>query len=212
MAMKLYTGFSPNGTRVTAFLAEKEIDLPIEPVNVAAGETRTEAFLKINPLGQIPVLELDDGRILTETMAICRYLEELYPEPPLLGTTPVERAQIECLQRKMEFDGMIATSEAFRNDIKNENFAYRSLPGNNAIGAIEGLVERGHNSLKLFYHWLETYLKDSRFIAGDRFTMVDITAVCAVDFAKWVDLEIPKENTHSLRWYDEVSSRPSAQA
>ena len=119
--MKLYTGFSPNGTRVTAFLAEKEIDLPIEPVNVAAGETRTEAFLKINPLGQIPVLELDDGRILTETMAICRYLEHLHPENPLMGGTGDEAAFIEMWNRRMELllfnaagDVVVHSHEMFR--------------------------------------------------------------------------------------------------
>jgi glutathione S-transferase len=211
--MKFYDcAVAPNPRRARIFIAEKGLDIPKVEVDIIGGENLKDEFLSVNPRGLLPVLELDDGTRFDETMAICKYLEDLYPDPPLLGTTPVERAQIECLQRKMEFDGMIATSEAFRNDTKNENFAYRSLPGNDVVGAIDGLVERGHNSLKLFYHWLEKYLSDSKFIAGDRLTMVDITALCAVDFAKWVELEIPKENTNSLRWYEEVSSRPSAQA
>ena len=211
--MKFYDcSIAPNPRRARIFISEKGLDIPKVEIDIVGGENLKEEFLAINPRGLLPVLELDDGTRFDETMAICKYLEDLYPEPPLLGTTPVERAQIECLQRKMEFDGMIATSEAFRNNTKNESFAYRSLPGTDAVEAIDGLVERGHKTLEVFYHWLETYLTDSKFIAGDRYTMVDITALCAVDFAKWVELEIPKENTNTLRWYKEVSSRPSAQA
>ncbi len=211
--MKFYDcSIAPNPRRARIFIAEKGLDIPKVEIDIVGGENLEKEFLSVNPRGLLPVLELDDGTRFDETMAICKYLEDLYPEPPLLGTTPVERAQIECLQRKMEFDGMIATSEAFRNNTKNDNFSYRSLPGVDTVGAIDGLVERGNKTLGLFYHWLEKYLTHSKFIAGDRYTMVDITALCAVDFAKWVELDIPKENTNSLRWYEEVSSRPSAQA
>lgn len=210
--MKFYDcAIAPNPRRARIFIAEKGLDIPKVEIDIVGGENLGDEFLSVNPRGLLPVLELDDGTRFDETMAICKYLEDLYPEPPLLGTTPVERAEIECLQRKMEFDGMIATSEAFRNDPKNDSFYYRSLPGLKNP-AIDALTERGRNTLGLFYHWLEKHLTGSKFITGDRFTMVDITALCAVDFAKWVPLEIPKENTHSLRWYEEVSSRPSAQA
>lgn len=210
--MKFYDcAVAPNPRRARIFIAEKGLDIPKVEIDIIGGENLEDKFLSVNPRGLLPVLELDDGTRFDETMAICKYLEDLYPDPPLLGTTPVERAQIECLQRKMEFDGMIATSEAFRNDPKNESFSYRSLPGL-TNPAIDGLAKRGRNTLALFYHWLEKHLTSSKFIAGDRFTMVDITALCAVDFAKWVELEIPKENTNSLRWYENVSSRPSAQA
>jgi len=210
--MKFYDcAIAPNPRRARIFIAEKGLDIPKVEIDIVGGENLTDKFLSVNPRGLLPVLELDDGTRFDETMAICKYLEDMYPEPPLLGTTPVERAEIECLQRKMEFDGMIATSEAFRNDPKNESFYYRSLPGLKNP-AVDALAERGRNTLALFYHWLEKHLTDSKFITGDRFTMVDITALCAVDFAKWVPLEIPKKNTNSLRWYEEVSSRPSAQA
>jgi glutathione S-transferase len=210
--MKLYDcSIAPNPRRARIFIAEKGLDIPKIEIDIVGGENLKEEFLSINPRGLLPVLELDDGTRFDETMAICKYLEELYPATPLLGTTPLERAQIECLQRKMEFDGMIASSEAYRNDTKNVHFAYRSLPGLKNP-AIAGLSERGHNTLAIFYHWLEKHLTGSKFITGDRFTMVDITALCAVDFAKWVPLEIPKNNINSLRWYDEVSSRPSAKA
>jgi glutathione S-transferase len=211
--MKLYDcTAAPNPRRARIFIAEKGINIPKIEIDIMGGENMKDEFRSINPRGLLPVLELDDGTCLDETMAICRYLEELYPEPALLGATALERAQVECLQRKMEFDGMIGASEVFRNNTDNESFSYRSMPGTDDISAIDGLVERGHATLKHFFRWLEHYLKDSRFIAGERFTMADITALCAVDFAKWVEVEIPKENINSLRWYDEVSSRPSAQA
>lgn len=211
--MKLYDcAVAPNPRRARMFIAEKGLDIPKVEVDILGGENLKESFLAVNPRGLLPVLELDDGTRFDEAMAICRYLEELYPEPPLLGTTPVERAQIECLQRKMEFDGMIATSEVFRNQPDNESFCYRSLPGAGDTPAIPGLIDRGKKSLDRFFYWLEKFLDGNEFIAGDRFTMVDITAVCAVDFAKWVDITIPEKNTNSLRWYEEVSARPSAKA
>lgn len=209
--MKLYDcAVAPNPRRARMFIAEKGLDIPKVEIDILGGENLGEKFLAVNPRGLLPVLELDDGTRFDETMAICHYLEELYPEPRLLGTTPVERAQIECMQRKMEFDGMIATSEVFRNQASNEKFCYRSLPGVGDLPAIEGLIQRGTRTLERFFYWLEKYLDGNRFIMGDRFTMVDITAVCAVDFAKWVDINIPEENTNSLRWYEEVSARPSA--
>jgi glutathione S-transferase len=211
--MKLYDcTVAPNPRRVRIFVAEKGINIPKIEIDIVGGENLKDEFRSINPRGLLPVLELDDGTCLDETMAICRYLEELYPEPPLLGTTALERAQVECLQRKMEFDGMIAASEVFRNNTENKDFCYRSMPGTDEISAIDGLVKRGHATLGQFFHWLEHYLANSGFIAGDRFTMADITALCAIDFANWVAVEIPKENICTLRWYDEVSSRPSAQA
>lgn len=211
--MKLYDcAAAPNPRRARIFIAEKGISIPKIEVDIIGGENMKEDFRSINPRGLLPVLELDDGTRLDETMAICRYLEELYPEPALLGTTALERAQVECLQRKMEFDGMIAASEVFRNNANNESFSYRSMPGTDEISAIDGLVGRGHATLRQFFHWLEYYLKNSSFIVGERFTMADITALCAVDFAKWVEAEIPRENVNTLRWYAEVSSRPSALA
>jgi len=211
--MKLYDcTVAPNPRRARIFIAEKNLTIPKIEVDIVGGENLKDEFRSINPRGLLPVLELDDGTCLDETMAICRYLEELYPEPALLGTTPLERAQVECLQRKMEFDGMIAASEVFRNNTENESFSYRSSPGMDEISAIDGLAERGHVTLKHFFRWLEHYLSSSTFLVGERFTMADITALCAVDFAKWIEVEVPGENTHTLRWYNEVSSRPSAQA
>jgi glutathione S-transferase len=203
---------APNPRRARMFIAEKSLDIKKIQVDIIGGENLTESFLSINPRGLLPVLELDDGTKIDEVMAICRYLEEIYPETPLLGTNPLEKARVEGYQRKMEFDGMIAISEAFRNDAANERFSFRSLPGRDGTPAIEGLVERGQNTLDNFYIWLENYLTENEFVAGPNFSMADITAFVAVDFSKWVKRRIPKENNKTLEWYKKISSRASAKA
>lgn len=194
------------------FIAEKGIDIEKVEIDILGGENLKADYLAVNPRGLLPLLELDDGTRFDEVMAICRYLEELYPSPPLLGRTPLERALVESLQRKMEFDGMIAGSEVFRN--QNAQFANRSIPGGGtaAIKAIPALVERGTQTLGRFFDWLERYLQDGEFIVGDTLTMVDITALCTVDFVGWVDITIPDGNLLTQRWYAAVSSRPSAKA
>jgi glutathione S-transferase len=211
--MKLYECHAtPNPRRARMFLAEKGITVPLVEVNLIEGENRRPPFLAINPRGLLPTLELDDGTRFDEVMAICRYFEELYPMPPLLGRTPVERARVESLQRRAEFDGMIAGSEVFRN--QHPKFADRSLPGapQETLPAIPELVARGRSGIVRFHDWLEETLAHSEFLAGDAFTMVDITALCAVDFHAWIEIRIPESNVHTQRWYAAVSSRPSASA
>ena len=203
---------APNPRRARMFIAEKGLNIKKIEVDIVGGENLSDDFLSINPRGLLPVLELDDGTKIDEVMAICRYLEEMYPENPLLGTNPLEKARVELLQRKMEFDGMIAISEAFRNNPKNERFSFRSLPGSDEVSAIEGLVDRGQNTLNSFYTWLERYLTENEFVAGNSFTMADITAYVAVDFSKWVNRRVPKENIRTLEWYKKVSTRSSAKA
>ena len=203
---------APNPRRARMFIAEKGLDIKKVEVDIVGGENLAESFLSINPRGLLPVLELDDGTKIDEVMAICRYLEEMYPETPLLGTNPLEKARVVGYQRKMEFDGMIAISEAFRNNAKNERFSFRSLPGRDGTSAIEGLVNRGLNTLDNFYIWLEHYLTENEFVAGNSFTMADITAYVAVDFSKWVNRRVPKENIRTLEWYKKVSTRSSAKA
>lgn len=211
--MKLYDcAVAPNPRRARIFIAEKGLDIPKVEVDILGGENLKAAYLKINPRGLLPLLELDDGTRFDEVMAICRYLEECHPSPPMLGRDAVERAQIESLQRRMEFDGMIGCSEVFRN--QNEHFAERGIPGGGgaSIAAIPQLIERGKQTLGRFFDTLETQLGKSEFIAGEIFTMVDITALCAIDFATWVEIKIPPTNTATLAWYARVSARPSAKA
>ena len=211
--MKFYDcAMAPNPRRARIFLAEKGIEIPKVEVNILEGENLAPAFLAVNPRGLLPVLELDDGTRFDEVMAICRYFEDIQPAPPLLGRTPVERALVECVQRKMEFDGMIAGSEVFRNT--HPQFAARSIPGGGgeAIPAIPALADRGRQTLTRFFAWLERYLERSPYLVGDEYTMADITALCAIDFVAWVDIRIPAANTRTQRWYEAVASRPSAKA
>ena len=211
--MKLYDcAIAPNPRRARIFLAEKGITLPTIEVNILEGENLTPAFLAINPRGLLPTLELDDGTRVDEVMAICRYFEAIQPQPALLGRNAKETAIVEQRQRKMEFDGMIGGSEVFRN--QHEKFAQRSIPGGGGetIPAIPALVERGAQSIARFFKWLEIYLGDSEFVAGEVYTMADITALCAVDFVAWVKFAIPPHNTRTLAWYTKASARPSAQA
>ncbi len=209
--MKLYDcKMAPNPRRVRIFLAEKGIDLPKVEVNLMEGENLKPEFLKVNPRGLVPVLELDDGRRIDETVAICRYFEETHPEPPLMGIDPVDKAIVESWQRHMEFDGLLAVAEAFRNSFPA--FSNRGLPGTVGVPAIPQLAERGKASLGRFYERLEERLGECEFVAGPRFTIADITALCVVDFARLIKMPIPEGNKNSQRWYQAVSSRPSASA
>ena len=209
--MKLYDcKMAPNPRRVRIFIAEKNLQIPAVEVSIVEGENLKPEYLKVNPRGLLPVLELDDGTRIDETQAICRYLEETHPEPNLMGRTTLERAQIESWQRHMEFDGMTAVSEVVRNSIPA--FSSRGLPGvTQPVAAIPALVERGTQSVKRFYDRLEQRLKEAEFVAGSRFTIADITALCVVDVAKnRINLPIPAENKQTQRWYEAVSARPSA--
>lgn len=211
--MKLYDcAMAPNPRRARMFLAEKGITVPMVEVDIVGGENLQPAYLAINPRGLLPTLVLDDGTRIDEVMAICRYFEALYPWRPLLGRTPVECARVECMQRRAEFDGMIAGSEVFRN--QHPQFAARSIPGGGAqtIPAIPALVERGRQTLARFFDWLESTLTVTPWLVGDALTMADITAFCAVDFAGWVDIRIPDQHVATLRWYAALNARPSARA
>jgi glutathione S-transferase len=209
--MKLYDcKMAPNPRRVRIFIAEKGLQIPAVEVSIVDGENLKPEYLKVNPRGLLPVLELDDGTRLDETQAICRYLEETHPEPNLMGRTTLERAQIESWQRHMEFDGMTAVSEVVRNSIPA--FSSRGLPGvTQPVAAIPALVERGTQSVKRFYDRLEQRLKESEYVGGNRFSIADITALCVVDVAKnRINLPIPADNNQTQRWYEAVSARTSA--
>jgi glutathione S-transferase len=209
--MKLYDcKMAPNPRRVRIFIAEKGLQIPAVEVSIVDGENLKPEYLKVNPRGLLPVLELDDGTRLDETQAICRYLEETHPEPNLMGRTTLERAQIESWQRHMEFDGMTAVSEVVRNSIPA--FSSRGLPGvTQPVAAIPALVERGTQSVKRFYDRLEQRLKENEYVGGSRFSIADITALCVVDVAKnRINLPIPAENKQTQRWYEAVAARPSA--
>ncbi len=209
--MKLYDcQMAPNPRRVRVFLAEKGVDIPKTEVSIIEGENLKPEYLAVNPRGLLPTLELDDGNRIDETIAICRYIEETQPEPNLMGRDALEKAQIESWQRHMEFDGLNPTGEMFRNSF--DPFKNRGLPGLENVQAIPELAARGKAGVERFYERLEQRLSQSTYIAGERYTVADITALCVVDFASFAKMGIPEANTNTKRWHADVSSRPSAKA
>jgi len=209
--VKLYDcTMAPNPRRVRIFLAEKGVRVPMVEVDIVAGENLRPEYLAVNPRGLLPTLELDDGRRIDETVAICRYFEETVPEPPLMGTSPLEKAEIESWQRHVEFDGFLAIGDVFRNTAPQ--FASRRIAGRSGDAALPALVEQARERVAAFYDALEQRLAASEYVGGPRFSIADITALCAVDFGKWVGLGIPEPHAASLRWYRQVSARPSAKA
>jgi glutathione S-transferase len=209
--MKLYDcTTAPSPRRVRIFLAEKGISIPTVQVDLRNGEQFTPGFRAINPECTVPVLELDNGTPITDIIAICRYLEELYPEPPLMGRTAEEKAVIECWQRRIEWDGFYAAMEAFRNS--TPGFKGRALPGPEPYEQIPALAERGRARIQHFFTWLDARLVDSQFICGSRLTVVDISGMVAIDFCGWARLKPSEHMSHLRRWHTTVSARPSAKA
>jgi glutathione S-transferase len=209
--MKLYDcTLAPNPRRVRIFLAEKGVEIEKIEVDIVSGQNLEPEYLAVNPRGLLPTLELDDGTRLDETIAICRYFEELHPDPPLMGTDALGKAEIESWQRHVEMDGMYPMAEAFRNAAPQ--FVDRAVPGTVGTAVIPELVERGRAGAARFYERLERRLADSEYIGGDAFSIADISGVCTVDFGAWVQLGIPHGCANTQRWYPQVSSRPSISA
>jgi glutathione S-transferase len=202
---------APNPRRVRIFLAEKKIEIPTTQIDIPAGENLKPDYLAINPRGVVPTLKLDDGTILDESVAICRYFEVLYPNPNLFGRSALEQAQVERWQRRLEFEGLFHLAMIFRNTMPA--FAGRGLPGKVPGLAQEPvLVERARTLLPPFFEAINAHLSSSHFMVGDHFSIADITALVMFDFARWVKMAIPPEQSATQRWYAEVSARPSAKA
>jgi glutathione S-transferase len=157
----------------------------------------------------VPVLELDDGTRIGESVAICRYLEETYPEPPLMGTDARDKAIVEMWNRRAELEGFLAVGEAVRNG--EPRFAGRALPGTRDVAQIPALVERGKAAALRFYAKLDRQLANE-FVAGPRFTIADITAFIAIEFGTRAAITVPDACGNVARWYTAVSKRPSATA
>jgi len=206
--MKLYDyAIAPNPRRVTIFIAEKGIEIDTVQIDLRAGEHKTPEFTALNPMQDVPALELDDGSCINQVNAICRYLDELYPQPPLYGRTPIERAQVESWNHHVQNNGILAVTEAYRNS--SPNFVNRAVSGPNAYTQIPELGERGLARISDFFTDMDAHFADNQFVLGDYFSVVDITAYITIDFAKWVKMRIPKECTHLKRWFDGMSARPS---
>jgi glutathione S-transferase len=210
--MKLYDmRQAPNPRRVRIFLAEKGVAIPSEEVDIQAGANLDQAYLAINPRGVVPTLVLDDGRILDESVAICRYIEGLHPEPNLFGVSAWEAADVERWQRRMEFDGMFNVAAAFRNTAPA--YAERGAPGAGpATPAIPAMAERGQLLARQWMDRLEDHLAGRDFIVSERFTIADITAFVALDFAKWVGIRAGDAHPNVVAYHARIKARPSSAA
>lgn len=203
--MRLYTATrATNPRRVEIFLAEKSVrDIELVQINLAAGEHRKDEFLARNPLATIPVLELDDGRFLAESRAICTYLEALYPEPNLMGSDGEERAFIEMIDRQVEFHLYGKLANFLRHTHKG--LAMLEQPQFPDFGASEAM------KFGKAARWLNDRLGARPYVAGDRFTIADITAFCSIEFARLAKFKAAEEGLpHLQAWRDRIAERPSA--
>jgi len=202
--MKLYDSkMAPNPRRVRIFLAEKGIEVPRVDVDIANRQNREPAFLARNPMAGVPVLELDDGRHISESVAICRYFEQLQPDPPLMGVDAADAGIVEMWNRRMEHEIFLNIAAPFRHT--HEFFK----------GRIQQVPEWGEACRAAAVErlaWLDTELADREFIAGDRFTIADITALCGIDFGRVSRIGIDPGQKNLQRWHTAVSARPSATA
>jgi glutathione S-transferase len=206
--MKLYTSSrAPNPRRVLMFMAEKGIaDVHTVLIDLGKGEHRDEAFMALNPMAQVPVLELDDGRTLAETRAICTYLEGVHPDPNLMGEGFEERAFIEMMDRRCELQLFLRIANCIRHT--HPGLGVLEQPQFGDFGAAQGVKVRETA------RWLDGVLADRDYVAGDRFTIADITAFCALEFARGLMKFRPADEglVNLQGWRDRIAQRPSAQA
>jgi glutathione S-transferase len=200
----LETRLAPNPRRVRIFLAEKGIQVPTEELDLMKGELKSESFTKLNKLQRVPVLLLDDGTPICETMAICRYFEELHPEPALFGKGALGKATVEMWQRRMELGLMAAVTSAFRH--LHPAMANHEVPQVAAWG--EANKPRALDMLRI----LDEQLASNPYVAGDTYSVADITALVTMDFMKPARVQRPEGLVNVERWYKEVAARPSAKA
>ncbi|MDP2733090.1 MAG: glutathione S-transferase [Hoeflea sp.] len=203
--MKLYDGGrAPNPRRVSVFLAEKGVEVERVPVDMAQLGHKSAEVTGLNPLQRLPVLVLDDGTVIAESVAICRYLEELHPEPPLMGTDAKDKAIVEMWNRRMELNFLSAVANAFRHTHPAmKEWEVPQLAEWGEINRPKALA---------FLELLDRELETREFIAGDRYTIADITGMIGFDFMKPARIDRPEHLTNVMRWYQAVSARPSAKA
>jgi len=202
---------SPNSRRVRIFLAEKGMSLPLVAVDLAKGEQHAEAYRAINPRRVVPTLVLEDGTAIGEVLAIWRYLEEIAPNPLLLGGTPKEKALVTMWERRAELEGFAAVMEGVRNAMPG--LKARAIAGAHDYEQIPALIERSTLRVANFYVDFDARLAEAPFLAGDRFSAADITALATVDFAtRALNMPIPAECAAFKRWHDTVAARQSMTA
>jgi glutathione S-transferase len=209
--LKLYHATnSPNSRRVRIFLAEKGIKPTLIPVDLGSGEQHSDAYRAINPRGVVPALELEDGTTIGEVPAIMRYLDEAFPDTPLLGATPKDKGLIVMWERFAELEGFAPVMEGVRNKV--ERLKGRAIAGPHGYEQIPELIDRSVLRVKNFLTDLNERLEQVSFVAGKQFSAADITALVTIDFAKALDISIPEEHRALKRWKDATSARPSISA
>jgi glutathione S-transferase len=201
--MRIYDfPFAPNPTKLNVYLAEKGIEIPHQHIDIVKGEQSTPEFLAINPRGALPVLELDDGSHLCESLAIIEYLEELHPEPPMIGTTPLERARVREIERTIDMGVLLRAARIVHN-------RRSPLPGFAGIPAVAAReLERWPGILRI----VDERIGDQPFVAGDHPTIADCTLFAGLRFGSFGGLEVDPECRNLSRWHEAFKRRPSAQA
>jgi len=193
------------------FLAEKSMEIPTVQVNTREREQFSDAFKKVSPRSIVPVLELDDGTCIAESVAICRYIEEIQPEPKLFGRDARDKALVEMWNRHAETDCYGAAGEMVRNSLPM--FADRGLPGlPSGVPQLPELAERGKQTLDRFMTYLDSHLATNAFVAGDGFSIADMTVFITIEFSKRAEYAVPDACGHVKRWHGEIAARPSAAA
>ncbi|MGE0750222.1 MAG: glutathione S-transferase family protein [Variibacter sp.] len=203
--MKLYDfGMAPNPRRVRVFLAEKGLSIPTEQVDLGKGQQKSPEFTAVNPLQRVPALVLDDGTVITESIAICRYFEALRPEPPLFGRNAKDIALVEMWNRRAELYLLGPVASVFRH----LHPAMKELE----VPQVPEWGEANKPKVAEFLAFLDQTLKDQLFLAGDQYSVADITAMIAIDFMKPAKLTVPEDLKNLRRWRGQVTERASAKA
>lgn len=199
---------APSPRRARIFIAEKQIEMETIEVDLGGGEQFGAAFRALNPRCTVPVLELDDGTVLTENLGIAAYLEAAYPDPPLLGDTAAMKGIVANWNARIELEGLLPTADAFRN--RTKGMKDHAITGPKPYAQIPELAARGLDRCRDFFSTLNERLADHEYIAGERYSVADISALCVVDFAAWVKVTIGEDAPHLARWHRQVSARPAS--
>lgn len=203
--MKLYTyDPAPNPRRLALFLKYKGIELDTQQVDLGAQEQHGDEYGKINPLRTVPALVMDSGEVLTEVIGQCVYLEALYPEKPLMGSTPLEQAEVINWDHRLFMTGFMAIADAFRNS--HPAFKGRGMPGPVPLEQIPELAERGQIRLEHFWPGMDEHLAGRDWVAGSSISFADIDLYCLVEFAGWIKQGIPDSCTHFKAWHERASA------
>jgi len=200
---------APSPRRARIFLAEKGVEAEVIEIDLRKGEQMSEEFRAINPRCAVPCLVNEDGHAISENLAIAAYIEERFPENPLMGTTPIERAMVLEWNWRVEFEGLAAVAEILRNS--SPHMKGRAMTGPRNIEQLAELAERGRIRLGYFYEDLNAQLEKNEFVAGAHYSLADITALVVVDFSKWVKAQPDVSLTALWAWHAKAAARPASQ-